>query len=167
VLDSIVYAWRIREGSITESRTSIADLRDRLETKRASLASVREHGSAAVEQVFLERVLAGDLWRYLLQVPGCTDEWWRLLQTGVRELWDRRSLVHSDLPPVHRLAGWLVEQDRRDDVARLIEWHRSLDGRRAPRVEDPTTGWRITVPREVVDEGTVEPAALALHPGET
>jgi CDP-glycerol glycerophosphotransferase len=129
---------------------------------------VQQHASADVERVFLERVLAGDLWRYFLQVPGCTDEWWHLLQSGVRELWARRSLVHSDLPPVHRLAGWLVEQDRRDDVARLIEWHRALDGKRAPRVDDPTTGARrITVPPGVLDETTVDPAALALHPGET
>ena len=167
VLDAIVYAWRVREGSITESRTSVEDLRDRLATKRASLASVREHASTAVEEVFLERVMPGDLWRYFLQVPGCTDEWWRLLQAGVQELWAQRSLVHSDLPPVHRLAGWLVEQDRRDDVVRLIDWHRSLGRERAPRVQDPATGaWRIAVPPEVLDEATVDPAALAVRPHE-
>ena len=43
---------------------------DRWETKRQSLASVRAHGSAEVEEVFVDRVLAGDLWRYFLLVPG-------------------------------------------------------------------------------------------------
>ena len=109
-----------------------------------SLASVRDHGSAEVEAVFLDRVLAGDLWRYFLLVPGCTPEWWRLLRSGVLELWGRRSLVHSGLPPVHRLAGWLVEQDRRADVTALMEWVATLDGP-APRVQDVATGaWRLS-----------------------
>jgi len=108
-------------------------------------------------------VLAGDLWRYFLLVPGCTPEWWRLLRSGVLELWGRRSLVHSGLPPVHRLAGWLVEQDRRADVTALMEWVAVLDGP-APRVQDVATGaWRLSVPPSVLDETTVVPEALALR----
>lgn len=163
VLAETTYVWRIREGSITQTRASVQDLADRWETKRMSLASVREHGSADVEAVFVDRVLAGDLWRYFLLVPGCTPEWWRLLRSGVLELWGRRSLVHSGLPPVHRLAGWLVEQDRRADVTSLMEWVATLDGP-APRVQDIATGsWRLSVPPSVLDETTVDPAALALR----
>src|SRR6478736_3451201 len=164
VLDEVVYRWRIREGSITQTRaSSLQDLADRWETKRRSLASVREHGSAEVETVFVDRVLAGDLWRYFLLVPGCTPEWWRLLRSGVLELWGRRSLVHSGLRPVHRLAGWLVEQDRRPDVTALMEWVAALDGP-PPRVQDMTTGaWRLAVPPSVLDETTVVPEAFALR----
>ncbi|HEX5916995.1 MAG TPA: glycosyltransferase family 2 protein [Nocardioides sp.] len=164
VLGEVVYRWRIRQGSITQTRAaSVQDLADRWATKRMSLASVREHGSAEVETVFVDRVLAGDLWRYFLLVPGCTPEWWRLLRSGVLELWGRRSLVHSGLPPVHRLAGWLVEQDRRADVTSLMEWVARLDGP-APRVQDVATGvWRLSVPHAVLDETTVDPAALALR----
>jgi hypothetical protein len=81
----------------------------------------------------------------------------------VLELWGQRSLVHSGLPPVHRLAGWLVEQDRRTEVASLMEWVAGLDGP-APRVQDVGTGaWRLSVPHAVVDETTVAPEALALR----
>jgi CDP-glycerol glycerophosphotransferase len=167
VLDQVVYHWRIRSGSITQTRASMEDLRDRWETKRASLAAVREHGSADVERVFVDRVLAGDLWRYFLLLPGCSEEWWRLLRAGVLELWGRRSLVHSGLPPVHRLAGWLVEQDRRAEATRLMEWVAGLDGAPAPRVQDVATdAWRVAVPHTVLDEATVDPAALALRPHE-
>ena len=164
VLDAVVYHWRIREGSITQTRaSSIKDLSDRWETKRQALASVREHGSAEVEEVFVDRVMAGDLWRYFLLVPGASQEWWRLLRGGVLELWGHRSLVHSGLPPVHRLAGWLVEQDRRADVTALMEWAGALDGP-APRAQDIATGvWRIVVPPSVLDETTVAPEALALR----
>ena len=80
-----------------------------------SLASVTASPDVeAIRPYFLDRVLAGDLHRYFLLIPGCSDEWWGLLAAGVRELWGDRSLVHSGLPPVHRLTGWLVEQGRRD-----------------------------------------------------
>ncbi len=163
VLDEIVYHWRIRPGSITQQRASAQDLRDRWETKRQSLTAVSEHGSAAVEQVFMDRVLAGDLWRYFLLVPGCTPEWWNMLRAGVLEFWGQRSLVHSGLPPVHRLAGWLVEQDRRADVSALMSWVESLDGP-APRVQDIASGaWRLAVPHSVLDETTLDLAALTLR----
>ncbi|RYB93629.1 glycosyltransferase family 2 protein [Nocardioides oleivorans] len=164
VLSQTTYVWRIREGSITQTRaSSLQDLADRWETKRMSLASVRAHGSAEVEQVFVDRVLAGDLWRYFLLVPGCSPEWWRLLRSGVLELWGSRTLVESGLPPVHRLAGWLVAEDRRADVTALMEWVAGLDGP-APRVQDVATGaWRLSVPHSVLDETTVDPAALGLR----
>lgn len=168
VLDEVVYRWRIRDDgtSITQQRASVADLRDRWETKRTALAWVREHGSTEVETVFTDRVLAGDLWRYFLVVPGCTEEWWRLLRAGVLELWGRRSLVQSGLPPVHRLAGWLVEQDRRADVTALMEWVPTLSGP-APRVQDPQSGaWLLAVPPAVLDTTGVDPAALTLRPHE-
>ena len=82
------------------------------------------------------------------------------------ELWGQRSLVHSGLPPVHRLCGWLVEQDRRADAAALMAWVAGLDGP-ADRVQDVASGeWRLAVPHRVLDTATVDPAALALRPHE-
>ncbi len=162
VLEETTYVWRIREGSITQTRASTQDLADRWETKRMALASVRAHGDPEVERIFVDRVLAGDLWRYFLLVPGCTPEWWRLLRSGVLELWGTR-LTGSGLPPVHRLAGWLVAEDRRADVTALMEWVADLDGP-APRAQDITTGtWRLAIPPSVLDETTVAPEALALR----
>jgi CDP-glycerol glycerophosphotransferase len=162
VLAETTYVWRIREGSITQTRATLQDLADRWETKRMALTAVRAHGDAEVERIFVDRVLAGDLWRYFLLVPGCTPEWWRLLRSGVLELWGTR-LVESGLPPVHRLAGWLVAEDRRADVTALMEWVGGLDGP-APRAQDITTGaWRLSIPPSVLDETTVPAEALALR----
>ena len=66
--------------------------------------------------------MAGDLHRYFVEIPGASDEWWRLLVDGIHDLWGERSLVHSGLPPVHRLVGWLVEQDRRADAESVVRW---------------------------------------------
>lgn len=165
VLDQVVYHWRIRDDgtSITQQRGAVADLADRWETKRMSLASVTAYGDESVTAHFTDRVLAGDLWRYFLLIPGAGEEWWRLLRAGVLEFWGGRSLVHSGLPPVHRLCGWLVEQDRRADAAALMAWLADLAGP-VPRVQDVASGrWRIAVPQAVLDPGSLDPAALELR----
>lgn len=169
VIPDIVYHWRIRgDGtSITQQRAAVTDLRDRIATKRMSLASVRELGGPQVQEVFVDRVMAGDLWRYFLEIPGCPDEWWTLLRDGIAELWGGRSLVHSGLPPVHRLTGWLVEQDRRDDAVRVMEYAAGLGGSPAPRAIGPDGTPRLDLPAGVLDVATVEPAALALRPQES
>jgi glycosyltransferase involved in cell wall biosynthesis len=165
VLEDVVYHWRIRAdgSSITQQRASVRDLADRLETKRLSLASVDAYlarsGDPHVREVFLDRVLAGDLHRYFVEIPGCSEEWWALLRDGVRELWADRSLTHSGLPPVHRLTGWLVEQDRRADAAAVMTYAAAL-GRPVDQRLDGA-GPRIDVP--VVDPAGVDPAALALR----
>ena len=130
VIPDIVYHWRIRDdgSSITQQRSSMQDLTDRLTTKLMALDSVIAYDDPATSRVFLDRVLAGDLHRYFAEIPGCTDDWWALLREGIGEIWGEHSLVNSGLPPVHRLTGWLVEQDRRADAATLITYAAGLPG---------------------------------------
>lgn len=165
VIPDIVYHWRIRDdgSSITQQRSSLLDLSDRLETKRMSLAAVRAGASPTVLEVFVDRVLAGDMHRYFQEIPGCQDDWWVLLRDGVREFWGERSLVHSGLLPVHRLTGWLVEQGRRDDAAAVMEYVAGLSGAAVPRTSGAGVP-RLELP--VLDPGSVDPAALTLRPYE-
>lgn len=165
VVPDVVYHWRIRAdgSSITQQRSSLRDLEDRWTTKRMALASVTSYGAPKVERVFRDRVLAGDLHRYFVEVPGCDDAWWDLLVAGVRELWgEQRSLTHSGLTPAWRLVGWLVEQNRREDAVAVVEHVLAL-GRPLDRVATQH-GPRIDVP--VLDLRTVAPAALLLRDDE-
>lgn len=171
VLPEVVYHWRIRHdgSSITQQRGSLRDLEDRFATKRMALASVDAYvahttdpRAAELRQVFVDRVLAGDLHRYFLEIPGCEDAWWLLLRRGIADLWGDRSLTHSGLTPAHRLIGWLVEQDRRADAAAVAAYVREL-GRPLDRVDAPD-GTRIDVP--VIDVETVAAAALTVRPSE-
>ena len=167
VLPAIVYHWRIRDdgSSITQQRSSLADLADRWTTKRMAYAEVRSSGDSVVEEVFLDRVLAGDLWRYFLEIPHASDQWWELLRDGVLEFWGAsRSLTGSGLPPVHRLCGWLVEQDRRADAASVMTWVASVTG--ATPQTGNGEGRHVDVPSNVLDLSTVGPDALALRPYE-
>lgn len=168
VLPEVVYRWRIRDdgSSITQQRGTVADLRDRWETKRQSLESVRAHGDPQVTRVFVDRVLAGDLWRYFVLVPVADDAWWQALRDGIAEVWQGRSLVHSGLTPVHRLCGWLIEQDRRSEAAALMT-HLGTKPGPLPREARPDGTVRIVVPDGMVDTATVDPVALTLRPHET
>ena len=161
VIPDVVYHWRIRYdgSSITQQRSSLDDLRDRWATKRMSLSTVSGFESKKVNEVFLDKVLAGDLHRYFVEIPGCSDEWWDLLVAGVREFWGTRSLVHSGLPPAHRLCGWLVQMGRREDAVLVME---CLAGSDEPLSQVPSpNGPRIDVPG--LDPASVDPAALALR----
>jgi glycosyltransferase involved in cell wall biosynthesis len=163
IVPEVVYHWRIRADgtSITQQRASLDDLQDRWTTKRMARRSVTDYGSAKVTEVFQDKVLPGDLHRYFLLIPGADDEWYRLLEAGVREFFGTRSLVHSGLPPAHRLTGWLVERGRRDDAALVMSYVAALaPGERVPRVSD-ARGPRIDVPG--LDPATVDRAALVLR----
>ena len=166
VTSSVVYHWRVRSdgSSITQGRARLDDLRDRWTTKQMTLESVRREGTPALEHALLDRVLPADLWRYFELIPEADDAWWDLLVAGVRELWGQRSLTHSVLPPVHRLTGWLVEQDRRDAAVTVIEHLRTLEGRRVARVTE-ADGVRLEVPG--LDPATVSRDALTVRPDET
>jgi CDP-glycerol glycerophosphotransferase len=159
VIPDVVYHWRIRHdgSSITRQRASVEDLRDRWLTKRMALDAVEQYDDPGTSAYFIDRVLAGDLHRYFTEIPGAPDEWWHLLVDGVHDLWGERSLVHSGLPPVHRLVGWLVEQGRREDAASVVRWVSALDGP-APRADG-----HLLVPAQVLDTTRVAPEALALR----
>jgi len=159
VIPDVVYHWRIRAdgSSITQQRSSVADLRDRHVTKRMSLDTVEAYVAAGgpdhVRETFLREVLPGDLHRYFVEIPGCSDEWWALLVAMVRDLWAGRTLADTTMTPVQRLTGWLVEHDRRAQATAVMAWvaeHR----RPLPRSAD---GAYVEVPG--VDLSDVDPVA--------
>jgi glycosyltransferase involved in cell wall biosynthesis len=162
----VVYHWRIRSdgSSITQQRARVEDLEDRWVTKRMTLESVRREGTPALVEALLDRILPADMWRYFVLIPEADDVWWDLLVSGVRELWgEADALTGSVLPPVHRLTGWLVAQDRRADAEAVILHLRGLDGRRVARVSDQH-GVRLDVPG--LDASSVARDAIAVRPSE-
>lgn len=128
VLTDVVYRWRERadRSSATQARARLANLRDRIETKRATLAAVRRAGDPRLVAVLLEEVLPIDMWEHFRAaagpVAGSPDSaaYWELLRDGVRELWAEVPFERTRLPVRQRLMGWLTAQDRRDDLVRLV-----------------------------------------------
>lgn len=125
IVTETVYLWRVRDdgSSITQRRDDIEDLRDRLVTKRWSTESVMDQ-APHLRDLWLADVLPADMFEYFRVVPGCSDEYWDLLVSMVREFWtDDTVPFHETVVPVQqRLLGWYVAHDRRADVVRLIEF---------------------------------------------
>jgi glycosyltransferase involved in cell wall biosynthesis len=126
VLTETVYRWSVREyhSSITQRRDEIADLVDRLETKRDSARLVREGAGREVLRVFYTEVLPIDMWEYFRAVPGCGSDYWSLLVEGVREFWNDETVPfhRTGVSPQQRLMGWFVAQGRRKDLESLLDW---------------------------------------------
>ena len=123
VVRETVYVWRIREdgSSITQRRSDLADLVDRVVTKRDSHALVLRHAPDA-QQVWLADILPVDMGEYFRSVPGCSDDYWTTLRGAVREFWTPDTVPFEEtlVPVQQRLMGWLVGQDRRDDLEKLV-----------------------------------------------
>jgi len=133
VLKRPVYFWRIRdEGtSITQGRRQLDDVRDRFQTKRDSLALVKQYGSPEVLRMFYLDGLTMDMPVYFWHIPGCDEEYWQLLHTQMRDLWDGApSFAGATIPVAHRLTCWLVANDRRQQAEVVVAFaaqHRPIE----------------------------------------
>lgn len=123
VLPETVYLWRIRGdgSSITQRRDDIADLRDRILTKRSSTEALLDK-APHLHGVWQQDILPVDMWEYFRAVPGCSDEYWSLLRAAVDEFWsdDTVPFERTWVPVQQRLMGWLVARNRRHELEGLI-----------------------------------------------
>ncbi len=160
VLRRPVYVWRLRTDgtSITQRRSDLADLQDRVRTKEMTTAVVRDLGSPKVLQHWARNGLPGDLPVYFREIPGCDDDYWQLLSTATRALFDGLPPIErANLPVAQRVLGWLVARGRRADAEALLRWLDEHPGPPAIRVtrevpsaelpfsDDPASG----VPQDV------------------
>jgi CDP-glycerol glycerophosphotransferase len=147
VLTEVVYDWRVRDdlSSATQKRGTLANLDDRIVTKRMTVERVRAHPAADVLlDTLVREILPIDMWEHFRAAVAPTteqpDAYWEMLRAGVLEFWGEHTVPfeRTTVPVSQRLMGWLVVQDRRDDLARLVAL---LDG---PGV--PTEGGRFRHP---------------------
>jgi hypothetical protein len=125
VLTETVYQWRVREErtSATQQRAQLSNLKERVATKQMTIDMVREKGSGKVQHVLFSEILPIDMWEHFRAVPGASEEYWSILRDAVREFWNSESLPFEEttVPVRQRLMGWLVAQDRREDLEKLIQ----------------------------------------------
>ena len=124
-------------------------------------AACTRHGDADVEDVFVDRVLAGDLWRYFLAIPGRIG---RVVGAAARRACGSSGAsarwCAAGCRPCTGSAGWLVEQDRRADAAALMAWAGTLRPARRRRTRDgPALDDRRRTERRARSGRTVDPAS--------
>jgi len=130
VLRETVYLWRIRHdgSSITQRRDDIADLHDRVVTKRVSTQAVARMSPHLLD-LWRADILPVDMWEYFRAVPGCSDEYWVMLRSAMAEFWSEETVPFDRtwIPVQQRLMGLLVAHDRRKELEMLIDF---VDGHR-------------------------------------
>lgn len=151
VVPEVVYHWwnRRDHASITKGRRHLIDLKDRIRTKQQSTDLITSSGRPELLDVWYRDVLPVDMWEYFRVAPQASNSYWETLRMGLRSLWNATTCTfdHTRVPAQQRLMGWLVEQNRRDELAELVAFidrHRGdvpLDMRHDHVVADlPGTG---------------------------
>jgi CDP-glycerol glycerophosphotransferase len=130
-----IYYWRERDKgpqSITQSRTSIQNFRDRITALLAIDAFLRERGPARLVAEHQRKALFNDLWLYVPDLSRTSPEYLaEFIQLTGKYLTQVEPNVLRKLPSTHRLGYHLVA---RGMAAELLEYSRYLAENPMPRV---------------------------------
>lgn len=134
MLPEVVYEWRIRadRSSITQQKSNITDLRDRLTVIGHMKALMDAEASSAVRDTWLAKVLGRDLGYYYRHIPRVGDDYWELLQRNTAALVSHSGpTVWQRMKVQDRLTAYLVAEGRRSDVETVLV-HQAQYGYRSP-----------------------------------
>jgi len=144
-----VYHWRDRTAgapSITQSRTDLRNLRDRITALGMIDEFLREQGTPAMLAAHQRKALGNDLWLYVRDLPRAGEEYQREL-AGLIGGYLRTVAggVRDALPSARRLAYHLIEHGRREEVTALAAWLAEQPRRTPPMIRTPR-GLRADLP---------------------
>jgi CDP-glycerol glycerophosphotransferase (TagB/SpsB family)/glycosyltransferase involved in cell wall biosynthesis len=138
VITDPIYHWRDRDRgdlSITQSRTDIGNLRDRITALGMIDEFLRARATADMLRQHQHKALVNDLWLYVrdlaLTDEGYQSEFVALTAEYLRQVSPE---VIKRLPATHKLAYYLIEHGRRAELADLASWLRANPGRTPPMV---------------------------------
>jgi len=138
VIPDIVYFWRERaQGklSITQSRTDIANLRDRMTALDEIDEFIAAHSTAKLLRAHQRKALKNDLWLYVQDLHKVTETYraeFTDLVNGYLDHVGRRVL--RSLPATHKLAYYLVQLRAMPQLAELAAWMMDQPVRQVPMV---------------------------------
>ena len=171
VIPDTVYYWRQRaQGrlSITQSRTSIANLRDRMTALADIDQFIAAHSTASLLRAHQRKALKNDLWLYVQDLHKVTEAYraeFADLVNGYLDHVGRRVL--RSLPAPCKLAYYLVRVRATPQLAELAAWLVEQPVRQVPMVRR----WgrlRADLPfRRAVSPGGRSPQTPPAHGGTT
>lgn len=123
VLSDVVYLWRSRDdgSSITQNKTSVYDLEQRLAVARATERIILSSGSEEIMEYWYRKLLNEDLWWYFRVVPQTNSQYWNTLCAGVREFVEKApgSAVRNGHPKRRDLIQFAIQKQRSKFEQRL------------------------------------------------
>src|SRR6266702_7919333 len=126
VVPDFVYYWRERaagEFSITQNRTNIQNLRDRITAVIAIDDFLRRNASARLLRQHQRKALVNDLWLYVRDLCRVTDDYLREyfeLANSYLSTVSRR--VYRTLPATHKLAYYLTRKRQSQPLLEFVTW---------------------------------------------
>ncbi len=138
VIPDHIYYWRERglgELSITQSRTNISNLRDRIDALLAIDGFLAGHAPADLLRRHQHKALTNDLWLYVGDLYKVGDDYRaEFLDLVGRYLDQVRPRVVAKLPVVQKLAYYLIQQRRMPELLALLTWRTQQQVRAVPLV---------------------------------
>ncbi len=138
VIPDVVYYWRERaQGrlSITQSRTSIANLRDRMTALADIDAFIAANSTARLLRAHQRKALKNDLWLYVQDLHKVTEAYRAEFADLVNGYLDHvGGRVLRSLPATHKLAYHLVRIRALPQLAELAAWMMEQPVRQVPMI---------------------------------
>jgi CDP-glycerol glycerophosphotransferase len=126
VIPDYIYYWRERAAgtlSITQNRTDIQNLRDRVTALLAIDAFLRGHAPARTLRQHQRKALVNDLWLYVRDLYRVSDdyltEYFDLVNSYLDQVHRR---VFRTLPATHKLAYYLTRKRLRSQLLDYLTW---------------------------------------------
>lgn len=123
IVPDIVYFWRQREDGtqITQNKTSVSDLQDRVDAARQAGAIIRSAGDPGLAEYWYRKLLMRDMWWYYRVVGQASLDFWNLLRDAILEFARQAppaAIVYSP-GKQQDLLYLLIDDDRAGFVKRL------------------------------------------------
>ncbi len=138
VIPDPIYYWRERGTgalSITQSRTDITNVRDRITALLAIDSFLRERGTPKLLRQHQRKALINDLWLYVCDLSRTTADYRaEFVELGGKYLSQVDRRVLATLPATHKLAYYLVAQHRVAELVEFNTWQASQPNKTLPVV---------------------------------
>ncbi|GAA2234868.1 hypothetical protein GCM10010401_03400 [Rarobacter faecitabidus] len=124
MLTQVTYLWRKREdgSSLAQQKRELQNLLDRTAAKRLGLREIGRLGSRAVTSAYARRVLAIDLYGFIIEGDLRNDAYWEALRAFALPF---AAIADEDMPiwlainSRHAVAAWLLAHGRRESLIAL------------------------------------------------
>jgi CDP-glycerol glycerophosphotransferase len=138
VIPDTIYYWRERgKGalSITQSRTDIGNLRDRITALSNIDSFLRERSSATLLREHQRKALVNDLWLYVCDLSRTTAEYQaEFMELGRKYLDQVGRRVLAKLPSTHKLAYHLIKASQQEQLLEFNAWQAEQPIKTTPMV---------------------------------
>ena len=123
LLEECVYRWRLRDdgSSITQNKSDLADLVQRLEVARTVQPVVESSMEPVLIDYWYSKLLCEDLFYYYREVPRACPEFWDILVERVREFYEaERDHTFNEWPLERRLMVLALVRNDKNAFYRVL-----------------------------------------------